>query len=69
MTHMTRLERDVHDLIATAFISDTDTSLADLARSVVATVQGPSALTTKSGALPEDARRIARRIETTWGRT
>ncbi|MFE3197183.1 hypothetical protein [Embleya sp. NPDC059237] len=65
MTRMTPLEREVHDLIAEAFIADRDTSLADLARTVVATVQGPSPITTKQRALPEDARRIARQLETT----
>ncbi|MEU0939886.1 hypothetical protein [Embleya sp. NPDC005971] len=62
---LTPLERDVHDLIAEALITDTDTSLADLARHIVATVQGPSPITPKTHALPEDARHIARHLEAT----
>lgn len=63
--HLTPLERDIHDLIAEAYIADTATSLADLARRIVARCQGPSHITTKPHALPEDARRIAHHLEAT----
>ncbi|MCF2531729.1 hypothetical protein [Yinghuangia soli] len=58
---LTELERAVRDLITHGVIDGIPVS--ELAVTVVARCQGPSPITTKPNALPEDARRIARRFD------
>lgn len=56
----TSTERDVVSMIVSGVMNGFDgVTLHRLARQIIARVAGPSPLTTKEGALPDDARRIA----------
>lgn len=59
---LTDLEREVRDLIAHGRADETPVS--ETAVAIVARCQGPSPITTKPRALPEDARRLAAWMET-----